>query len=500
MKILKRIFFIMFVCFSINAHAYNIFSEDEPVVNGLNVIDMSESFADIFQKLDSIKWAGKSINIAIESLEGVNPKAHIASTDERVVLVWGDEIIANYPKPAKQDWRGIGEIVTALVLKLREYDPYLAVAGDKQIYQIVVDGVMHSIDESGHYIESDTSRDFQDGKLLTSVGIQGGRDERGNFRVTGIFKGSPADISGIRAGDLIAEINGTLTADMTDGVLQTMMSGFNSGTLKMLLLTPGGQRYVVVRRATIVLADADVVYMDDNNGGILNIIVNRVSDNAVSIINNAIQKHPNIHGVMLDLRAASGDDERAAARMAGLFLGKKPIMRIVETASDEIEVVSANTAVIDVPVVTVLSNTTTGTAEALAGAFYENSRSVLIGTPTAGKAKIASRIVLNNGSFLELLNKSIKTANGGMIDKRGIFPIVCLSNIRSSSQQNAFFLNLMNNDFNAQDFNSKPDVDADVVRRGCPVITSGTDEDSLAIAVSVKLLTDKVLYNKLLLQ
>ena len=56
---------------------------------------ISDVFADIYEKLDSVKWAGKNIDIVIESLESLNPKAHIAATGERIVLVWGDELVGN---------------------------------------------------------------------------------------------------------------------------------------------------------------------------------------------------------------------------------------------------------------------------------------------------------------------------------------------------------------------------------------------------------------------
>ena len=313
-----------------------------------------------------------------------------------------------------------------------------------------------------------------------------------------MYKGSPADISGIRAGDLITAINGTNVADMSDDDLSAAMSGFNSGTSKIKLLSPSGARDVVLRRATIVLADADIVHRSDEaSGGILEIVVHRISDNAASIINEALATYTDISGIILDLRAATGDDERAAAKLAGLFIGARPVMRVVETAKDEVEVIPGGAAVTDVPIVVLMSNMTRGTAEAVAAAFYEYERGVLVGTPTAGAARIASRINLDNGGALELLNKSIKTGTGRVIDGRGIFPIVCLSNIRSTNQQNAFFLNVINNDFNAQDFNDKSDIDVDAVRRGCPVITSGADEDALSAAVAAKILTDAKVYNKL---
>ena len=480
------------------AWAESLFFEDEPVQDGVQVFEVSKTFAEIYQKLDDVNWAGKNLNVAIESLEGLNPSAHIAATDERVVLVWDDAIIANFPRPSANDWNGFGEITTALILKMRANDPQLRSLSESALYQAVVDCLIRGVDENGRYIYSKAAEIAEDGRILTSVGLEGARDARGNFRVSGIYKGAPADVAGVRAGDLIAEINGMPVAKMSDAELAAVMSGFNSGTSKIKLLTPMGNRDVVLRRATIVLADADVVHRSDPNGGLLEIVVHEVSDAAVAIVNEALARYSDVSGIVLDLRVATGDDERAAAKLGGLFVGAVPVMRIVETASDEVEVVPGGKAITDVPVVVLMSNQTRGTAEALVAAFYENGRGVLVGTPTAGAARIASRIDLNNGGALELLNKSIKTGQGRAIDGRGLFPIVCLSNIRTNQQQNAFFLNVINNDFNSQDFNKVPDVNPDDIRRGCPTITSGADEDAVATAVSVKILTDRKVYNMLI--
>lgn len=498
---IKKFFVFMTIILGVayGARADGLFFEDEPIQDGLPVFEVSKTFAEIYQKLDDVNWAGKNLNVAIESLENLNKSAHVAATDERVVLVWDDDIVANFPRPAANDWNGFGEITTALVLKMRAYDPNLHQMSESEMYQAVVDSLIRGVDENGRYIFSKAAEIAEDGRLLTSVGIEGARDARGNFRVNGIYKGAPADMAGIRAGDLIEQINGRFVSDMSDDELAAVMTGFNSGTSKIHLLTPYGNKDVVLRRATIVLADADVVHRSDPNaGGLLEIIVHNVSDGAVAIVNEALARYADVSGIVLDLRVAGGDDERAAAKMAGLFIGKQPVMRIVETASDEVEVVPGGDAVSDVPVVVLMSDQTRGTAEALVAAFYENERGVLVGTPTAGSARIASRIDLNNGGALELLNKSIKTGQGRVIDGRGIFPIVCLSNIRTNQQQNAFFLNVINNDFNARDFNREPDVNPNDIRRGCPVITNGADEDAVATAVSVKILTDKKVYNRLI--
>ena len=81
---------------------------------------------------------------------------------------------------------------------------------------------------SGRYIFSKAAQITEDGRLLTSVGMEGSRDERGNFRVDGVFKGAPADTAGISAGDLIVQINGKLVRNMSDSELAAVLSGFNS--------------------------------------------------------------------------------------------------------------------------------------------------------------------------------------------------------------------------------------------------------------------------------
>ncbi|MCQ2574593.1 MAG: S41 family peptidase [Alphaproteobacteria bacterium] len=500
MNIKKIFFFLGIMFFPVVVSATELFSVDNPVKNGINVINVSNVFSDIYEKLNSVNWAGKNINLAIESLEHLNKKAHIAATDDRIVLVWGDELIANYPKPEANNWKDYGQITTALIMKMRENDKSLKSLTEEELYQTVIDALLLGIDEEGRYVSSNDVLGKDGNFILTSIGLDGGRDSRGNFRITGVYKDSSADLSGIRDGDIISEINGKRVSKMTDDEISSVLSGYNSGTSKLKVLTPLGNKYITLRRATVVLADADIIFRNiaDDDKGILEIVVHKVSDNAVSIINEALSVHDNISGIVLDLRTSQGFDEKAAAKLAGLFIGQKPVMRVVENYAEEIEIVPGGDAVTDTPVVVLISNTTTGTSEAIAYSFYENKRGVLVGTPSAGKVRISSHINLENGDHLEIMNKSIKTGTGTVIDNRGVFPLVCLSNIRNASQQDAFFVNVLNGDFAARDFNKETTLNVKDVRKSCPVIVSGIDEDNVALGVSIKILTDDNIYNNLM--
>lgn len=500
MKILKLILAINFIFAPLGVLASELFHDDITIQDGINVRQASGVFADIYEKLDGVNWAGKNIDIAIEGLEKINPNAYIAATGERAVLVWGDELIANYPYPESKDWNAYGEITTALILKMREKDEQLRALPQDSLYQVVVNALLSSVDQNGTYVLSRDAINDADKRILTSIGFDGGRDFRSNFRITGVYKDSPADIAGIHEGDIISEVNGKRVSEMSDADMGAILSGYNSGTAKIKLLTPFGNRNVTLRRATVILADADVIHRGKNQtmDGVLEIVVHKISDSAVDIVNEALNKYSDIGGIVLDLRTAKGDDEKAAAKTAGLFMGAVPVMRINETAVDELEIVPGGDAITKAPVVVLISDTTEGTAEAIAAAFYENRRGVLIGTPTAGRSRIATFLDLKNGGVLELLNKSVKTGRGNMIDGRGVFPLVCLSNIRNSQQREAFFLNIINGEFNAHDYNNDKNVDIKGLRKACPNITNGEDEDNMATAVSMKILTDKKLYSNLM--
>ena len=72
MNMLKKLFFVgFFACVATPLFAESLFFADEPVQDGLPVFEMSKTFAEIYEKLDAVNWAGKSLNVAIESLEKI---------------------------------------------------------------------------------------------------------------------------------------------------------------------------------------------------------------------------------------------------------------------------------------------------------------------------------------------------------------------------------------------------------------------------------------------
>ncbi|MDR3208632.1 MAG: hypothetical protein LBT45_02165 [Rickettsiales bacterium] len=481
--------------------AAEIFAADEPVVGGLPVLEMSDVFADIYEKLDGVKWGGKDIRIAIEAIENVAPDCKIAATDNRVVVLHKDTIVGNWPRPTDGNWKEFGQVTTAIILKLREVRPNLAKMDVPALYKATVSALMRGIDENGRYIYSKKEMGANDPHVLTSLGIAGVRTSSGDYVLNTIFKGSPADSAGLVDGDILISANGTPLRDLSDMEVLGLFNGFSSGTIKVKAVgADRKEKSATLRRASIVIADADIVLLGPKGAdkAILEIIIHKISDNSVEIVVEALNKHKKqIGGVYLDMRGATGEDELSMAKMAGLFLGQVPVARIAAEASEEVEVIPGGDAVVGVPVVVAVSNATNGTAEGLAFAFYENYGGVIIGMPTAGRARLMTKIDLENGGSLELLNRVMKSGKNRTIDGRGFFPPVCLSNIRTSAQKDVFLVAVKNHEWNNRDFNEDESVAPKAIRKGCPNIKSGADEDNAAMAVAMDILMQSEVYKKL---
>lgn len=128
-------------------------------------------------------------------------------------------------------------------------------------------------------------------------------------------------------------------------------------------------------------------------------------------------------GLVLDLRYAGGEDYRAAASVAGLFIAKKqPLLDWGEGMQES----SEGGKLANCPVIALMNRDTSGAAEAFAGALREAGRGLLLGMPTAGKAGAAKEFPLPDGSKLRLITQPIKLGNGSAIGAEGVVPDITI--------------------------------------------------------------------------
>ena len=126
-----------------------------------------------------------------------------------------------------------------------------------------------------------------------------------------------------------------------------------------------------------------------------------------------------LKGVVLDLRFADGQDYTAAANAADRFLSREqPLLDW-----DEGSIHSTGKAdAINIPVTVLVNRRTAGAAEALAAALRETDAAVLIGSRTAGQARIFKEFDLSNGQRLRVATGQVSVGKGKPLSATGVAP------------------------------------------------------------------------------
>lgn len=121
-------------------------------------------------------------------------------------------------------------------------------------------------------------------------------------------------------------------------------------------------------------------------------------------------------GMVLDLRYAKGDNYRAAAETAELFVKKEqPLMDWGEGLVRS----KANPDAFSFPVTVLMNRHTSGAAEALAAILRESSAALLLGTPSAGQAMREQDYPLSNGEHLRIATAPVLLADGTPLSASG---------------------------------------------------------------------------------
>ena len=133
-----------------------------------------------------------------------------------------------------------------------------------------------------------------------------------------------------------------------------------------------------------------------------------------------------LNGIILDLRFVRGDDFADAADMAGRFLPKGAPLFTLEGAKRAARSfsVSYEKPCTATPLIVLINRETAGSAEALAAAFENQQRAVLIGGVTAGEAVDRVELPLTGGGKLALAVAEIVMPGGKKIFPRGLEPDV----------------------------------------------------------------------------
>jgi C-terminal processing protease CtpA/Prc len=119
-----------------------------------------------------------------------------------------------------------------------------------------------------------------------------------------------------------------------------------------------------------------------------------------------------VEGIVLDLRNNPGGFVPACQEVAGIFLGEKPIAKILGRGNNFSGLPSQGEKLTDKPVVVLVNEGTASAAELVAGALQDERRASIVGTRTFGKGLVHNLAQLPDSSALMITTGRLRTLKG----------------------------------------------------------------------------------------
>lgn len=234
---------------------------------------------------------------------------------------------------------------------------------------------------------------------------------------------SPADKAGIRAGDIILEVNGELVAEMSLMEAVVKIRGPEGTAVQLLILhkdEPEPEIIEIIRTRVEVPSvrfemKEEIAYIDIIE------FTKRTEAEIGTVLQSLTEE--NARGIILDLRGNPGGLVDAVIGVASHFLHEGIVLNIKYTGKDVDTLYVQNTAsVTDLPMVVLVDNASASGSEVLAGALQDYDRATIAGTKTFGKGSVNILRRLDDGSGLYITTGRWLTPNGNLIEGEGIQP------------------------------------------------------------------------------
>ncbi|NLW23968.1 MAG: PDZ domain-containing protein [Clostridia bacterium] len=321
------------------------------------------------------------------------------------------------------DYKGLGQLVQVVALVKANF------LWDVEIGQLIegaITGLVESLgDQYSAYMNAEKFQELQrhiQGSF-GGIGIYVGVRE-GNITVIAPIEGTPAAKAGIKAGDVIAKINGKATVNMDIDEAVSLMKGEPGTEVKVSIERPGQENpleFTLVREIINVPTVAGEIL--PQNPDIAYLRISMFASNTDEALSKELEmlEEKGFKGLIIDLRDNPGGDLQSVVNIAGYFVPAGPIVHIVDN-NNNLQTFSAPGNNLEIPLVVLINGGSASASEILAGAIKDTKTGTLIGTNTFGKGIVQSIYFLNEGAGLKLTTAKYLTPNKNDIHEKGIAP------------------------------------------------------------------------------
>lgn len=296
---------------------------------------------------------------------------------------------------------------------------------EKALSEGVYKGVLGGLDDP--YSEYYTAKEYADFEIATTgnyagIGAQLSQDkDTMAVTVVKVYDGSPAQEAGLRANDIIVEVDGVQATSMSLDQFVQIIRGEAGTSLEMTYSRNGKEKTVTITRAKITVPSVEYAMLEGNIGYIE---LSEFSSGTYTEFMAAIEdlESKGMEAVIYDLRTNGGGLVDSVTAILDEILPEGTTVYMLDKAGEKTTFTSDNAHQMDYPVAVLTSGNTASAAEIFSGAIRDFDWGTLIGTKTYGKGVVQSTFPLTDGSAVKLTIATYYTPSGDCIHGTGIEP------------------------------------------------------------------------------
>lgn len=324
---------------------------------------------------------------------------------------------------------------------------YVESVTNEQLFDDAISGMLEKLDPHSAYLAKE---DMQNLKIVTSGEFEGIGitivPELGVLRVISPVDGSPADKAGIKAGDLIVRVDGTLIKDMPMQKVISMIRGKRGSKVILYVIRKDQPKLlkIKVKRETIKVPTVKQELFDNYYGYIRIAIFYKTTQRDLLKVIKQLKKesHNKLRGVIIDLRNNPGGLFDPSIQVADDFLDAdklKDNKLIVYTEGypnnkrDDFTATPGD-LLPSIPMIVLINAGSASAAEIVAGALQDHKRAVIVGTKSFGKGSVQTVIPIDKDSAIKLTTALYYTPSGKSIQAKGIVPDVVVKDMKITKE------------------------------------------------------------------
>jgi carboxyl-terminal processing protease len=285
-----------------------------------------------------------------------------------------------------------------------------------------IDAMLKSLDPYTVYIPQSRIEDYR----YMTTGQYGGigsliQAHGENILISEPYLGSPAQKAGLKAGDIILEVDGTNVKGKSVADMSLFLKGGPNTSLTIKYQRGEEINDVTFNREEIKIPDVPFFGMMDEKTGYVKL--NSFTQTASQAVGDAINKmrdSSNMSQLVFDLRGNGGGLLHEAVNIVNFFVPKGELVvftkgRLEETNRDY---KTTNTPFdTEMPVVVLIDDHSASASEIVSGSLQDLDRAVIIGERSYGKGLVQQTKELEFGSMVKLTVAKYYTPSGRCIQK-----------------------------------------------------------------------------------